>query len=150
MRRFATLACTASLMLAASAAAASAPVSYSTGKFVVDCRTTDQTPQVCDPSKKLKVRVQHGTVRIKRLRYVASTEHCSRARVLVSLDGDAIGKTDYVNAGEQATVDDLRVTLEKGLHRFGFRVKGRTGGCNSGFVGSWGGKITLEGTKHSG
>ena len=31
-----------------------------------------------------------------------------------------------------------------------FRVQGKTGGCNVGFVGSWGGTITLTGKKTSG
>lgn len=151
MRRYAALAFTASLVvLTTSSGAATKPVRYSTGQFVVNCNTTDRTPQICDPPKTLRVRVRHGTVRIKRLRYVAATTHCSAARVLVSLDGHRIGRTDFVNAGERATVDDLRVTLHRGRHTFRFRVKGRTGGCNTGFVGSWGGKITLKGTKHSG
>ena len=64
--------------------------------------------------------------------------------------GDSIGHTDYVNAGEQATVDDLKVILKEGTHKFQFRVQGKTGGCNVGFVGSWGGTITLTGKKTSG
>lgn len=121
-------------------------VSYSTGPFTIDCKT-DGTPQVCDPPEKLKVRVGRRKVRIKQLRYVAATEHCSAGRVLVSLDGKPIGRTDFVNAGEQATVDDLKVTLDRGRHKFGFRIEGKTGGCNAGAVGSWGGKIKLKGSK---
>jgi hypothetical protein len=148
-RGYAALACTASLVvLAATPAAASKRVRYSTGNFVVNCRT-DSTPQICDPPEKLKVRVRHGKVRIKRLRYVAAAEHCSAGRLLVSLDGKQIGHTDYVNAGEQATVDDLKVTLHRGRHKFGFRLQGKTGGCNAGSVASWGGKITLKGRKLS-
>lgn len=122
-------------------------VSYSTGAFTIECKTGDSTPQICDPAEKLKVRVGRGKVRIKQLRYVASTEHCSPGRVLVSLDGKGIGRTDFVNAGEQATVDDLKVTLDRGRHKFGFRIEGKTGGCNAGAVGSWGGKIKLKGSK---
>ena len=136
-------------MLAATPAAASKRnrVSYSTGPFTINCRAADGTPQICDPPEKLKVRVGRRKVRIRQLRYVASTRHCSAGRVLVSLDGKAIGRTDFVNAGEKATVDDLRVTLDKGTHKFAFRAEGRTGGCNVGAVGSWGGKITLRGSR---
>jgi hypothetical protein len=148
-RGCAALACTASLIvLAAAPATASKRVRYSTGPFVINCQS-DSTPQICDPPEKLKVRVRHGKVRIKRLRYVASTEHCSPGRVLVSLDGKQIGHTDYVNAGEQATVDDLKVTLHRGRHKFGFRLQGKPQGCNAGSVVSWGGKITLKGRKLS-
>jgi hypothetical protein len=144
------LGCLTSLaVLAATSAAASHRhrVSYSTGPFTINCKTADSTPQVCDPPEKLKVRVGRRKVRIKQLRYVASTEHCSAGRVLVSLDGKPIGRTDFVDAGEQATVDDLKVTLDRGRHKFGFRVEVKTGGCNAGAVGSWGGKITLRGSK---
>ena len=145
------LACTACLLvMAAGASAKPQAVSYSTGSFVANCNATDTTPQICDPARKLKVEVKHAKVRISRLRYVAAAEHCSAARVLVSLDGDSIGHTDYVNAGEQATVDDLKVILKEGTHKFQFRVQGKTGGCNVGFVGSWGGTITLTGKKTSG
>jgi hypothetical protein len=137
------------VVLAAAPATASKRVRYSTGQFVINC-APDGTPQICDPPEKLKVRVRHHKVRIKRLRYVAATTHCSAGRVLVSLDGDRIGRTDYVNAGERATVDDLKVTLAPGRHKFGFRIQGKTGGCNAGAVVSWGGKITLKGRRLSG
>jgi hypothetical protein len=137
------------IVLAVAPATASQRVRYSTGQFVINC-VTDGTPQICDPPEKLKVRVRHHKVRIKRLRYVAATTHCSPGRVLVSLDGDRIGRTDYVNAGERATVDDLKVTLDPGRHKFAFRIQGKTGGCNAGAVVSWGGKITLKGRRLSG
>ena len=144
------LGCVASVVGLVAVFAVASPkssVSYSTGPFTINCKMADSTPQVCDPPEKLKVRVGRRKVRIKQLRYVASTEHCSAGRVLVSLDRKPIGRTDFVNAGEQATVDDLRVTLGKGRHKFGFRIEGKTGGCNAGAVGSWGGKIKLKGSK---
>ena len=141
------LACVAAFgLLAVIQAAAAEPVSYSTGQFVINCRT-DGSPQICDPPEKLKVKVKSDKVQIKHLRYVAATTHCSAGRVLVRLDGDKVGQTDYVNAGEEAIVDDLKVTLHPGTHKFAFRIQGKTGGCNVGSVGSWGGKITLKGTK---
>jgi hypothetical protein len=147
---YAGLAAVAALVvLAAAPATASQRVRYSTGQFVINC-APDGTPQICDPPEKLKVRVRHHKVRITRLRYVAATTHCSPGRVLVSLDGDRIGRTDYVNAGERATVDDLRVTLHPGGHKFGFRLQGKTQGCNAGSVVSWGGKIILKGRRLSG
>jgi hypothetical protein len=151
MRGVAALICAGSLAgLAALPANASKDVRYSTGPFVINCDTSDSTPQVCDPPEKLRVKVKEGTkVRIKRLRYRAAAEHCSPGRVLISLDGERIGRTDWVNAGEQATVEDLKVTLHPGRHRFAFRIKGRPEGCNVGYVGSWGGKITLKGEKAS-
>jgi len=140
------LTCVALLAVAPAAASKRSRVSYSTGAFAVDCKT-DSAPQICDPPEKLRVRAGRRKIRIKELRYVASTRHCSAGRVLISLDGKAIGRTDFVDAGEKTTVEDLKVTLDRGTHRFGFRAEGKTGGCNAGAVGSWGGKITLKGSK---
>jgi hypothetical protein len=119
-------------------------VRYRTGSFFVTCTSSGQ---ICDPAKTKKVRVVDDPVRIKRMRYVAATAHCSRGRILVFLDGDKINQTDFVNAGERATVDNMTARLAPGRHRFAFRFEGRTGGCNAGFVGSWGGKITLTGER---
>lgn len=121
----------------------------STGSFVIQC-TSDRTPQRCDPPRVLKVRVARGTRKVVRhVRYVAANTHCSSARVLISHKGKRIGRTDWVEAGESSTRDDLDVTLERKAngkaHRFKFRVQGRTGGCNTGVVGSWGGEIQLSG-----
>ena len=50
------------LLLAAGASAKPRPVTYSTGcSFVATCNTSDTTPQICDPPRKLKVEVKHGT-----------------------------------------------------------------------------------------
>ena len=117
---------------------------YGTGKFTVSCTSSGQ---VCSPPERLKVDVKNERVRIERIRYVAATTHCSAGRILISLDRERVGATDFVNAGERATVDKLKVTLDPGLHKFAFRIEGRTGGCNAGFVGSWGGKITLKGER---
>ena len=121
----------------------------STGSFVIQCNTGDRTPQRCDPARALNVRVDQGTRKVVRhLRYAAATTHCSSARVLINLDGKRIGRTDWVEAGESSTRDDLHATLNHKhgrAHHFKFRVQGRTGGCNTGVVGSWGGEIQLSG-----
>jgi len=121
----------------------------STGPFVIQCDTSDSTPQRCDPPRALNVRVDQGTRKVVRhLRYVASTAHCSSGRVLVNLNGERIGRTDWVEAGERSTRDDLHATLKYKhgrAHHFKLRFQGRTGGCNAGLVGSWGGEIQLSG-----
>ena len=144
----AALALTAMLALALPAQGQDSQWTRSTGSFVIQCNTGDSTPQRCDPPRKLNVRVARGTLKVvRRLRYVAASTHCSSARVLVNLNGKRIGRTDWVEAGESSTRDDLQATLKhkRGGHRFKFRVQGRTGGCNAGVVGSWGGEIQLSG-----
>jgi hypothetical protein len=101
-----------------------------------------------------KVRVPAGKrIKVKRLRYEASAQHCSSGRILIKLTGANVGKTDWVDAGEDTTVELLDLTLRhrKGgkAHRFTYRFQGKIGGCNTGLVGSWLGGIKLSGSKRS-
>jgi hypothetical protein len=118
----------------------------------VDCKITDTTPQICDPGHTQKVSVRRGaTVHVRRLRYTAATTHCSSGRLLIYLDGKRVGRTDWVDAGQDTTVENLNLTLKRRAngkpHRFVYKAQGRLGGCNAGFVGSWAGDIKLIGTR---
>jgi hypothetical protein len=139
-------------LLASDARAARRPWSATTSALV-NC-VLDATPQVCDPSHLQKVRVSRGTrITVQRLRYTAATTHCSSARLLIYLNGARIGRTDWVDAGEDSTVELLDLTLRRRpggkAHRFTYKVEGRTGGCNGGMVGSWAGDIKLSGSKRA-
>jgi len=146
----AALSFAAMLALALTAQGRDSRWTRSTGSFVIDCNMTDGTPPICDPPRTLNVRVARDTKKVVRhLRYVAANTHCSSARVLIDLNGKRIGRTDWVEAGQSSTRDDLLVTLRRRnhgrAHHFEFRAQGRTGGCNQGVVGSWGGEIQLSG-----
>lgn len=125
----------------------------STSEAFVTC-VADTTPQVCDPAHTHRVRVKPGVrVHVTRLRYQAASTHCSPGRLRVSLNGRKIGLTDWVEAGEESTVEGLDVTLRPRAdgkpHRFKVKMEGKTEGCNVGFLGSWAGDITLKGTKNT-
>ena len=116
---------------------------YSTGKFVIECTSSGQ---VCDPPRRLTVRVKQAS-RVTRITYRAASTHCSSARILVYLGGKRVDRTDWVDAGETTTIEKTDIRLKADTtYRFDFRVEGRTGGCNAGRVGSWGGTIKLKGT----
>jgi hypothetical protein len=136
--------------LAPDARAAGQPWSSTTSAFVT-C-VVDSTPQRCDPAHVQKVLVPNGKkIRVAKLRYTAATTHCSSGRLLIKLDGETIGRTDWVDAGEKSEVELLDVTLHRRPggkpHKFTYKMQGKLGGCNSGAVGSWAGDIKLSGNK---
>ena len=112
----------------------------------------DSTPQVCDPAHVHRVQVPQGKkIHVTKLRYTAAGTHCSSGRLLIALNGRVIGRTDWVDAGEQSDVELLDVTLRRRAngtkHKFSYKMQGKEGGCNLGFVGSWAGDVKLSGRK---
>ena len=112
----------------------------------------DATPQVCDPAHVQKVVVPSGKkIHVTKLRYTAAATHCSPGRLLIAVDGKSLGRTDWVNALEESTVELLDVTLRHRNggkpHRFSYKMQGKVDGCNIGAVGSWAGDIKLSGKK---
>lgn len=136
-----------------------APETRAVGRFWSSTTVTpvlfcvkDATPQICDPAHLHMIAVPRGKkIRVTRLRYTAANTHCSDARLIYSLNGRVLGKTDWVAAGQNTTVEVLAVTLRRRKggtpHRFAYRAQGRPGGCNGGLVGTWAGEIRLSGSK---
>ena len=146
-----TLLLAATLSGAPASAAGGQPWS-STKEVPLALCAVDSSPQVCDPAQVQKIRVGPGKkIHVTRLRYTAATTHCSPGRLLISLNGRSLGATDWVEAGQETTVELLDVTLRhrRGgkAHKFSYRMQGKVGGCNSGAVGSWAGDIKLSGKK---
>lgn len=124
----------------------------STRTASVTCDAGDATPQLCDPAYVHNVFVGRGkTIVVKRIRYQAAEAHCSSARIHVYRNGKKVGATGWVAAGEVAVIKDLSITLHRRAggkpHRFTYRAQGRTEGCNTGYVGGWGGSFKLSGVK---
>ena len=131
--------------------AAAAQQWSSTTSATVFC-ALDSTPQVCNPAHVQKVFVPSGKkIHVTKLRYTAATTHCSPGRLLIALDGKSLGRTDWVNAGEESTVELLDVTLRHRNggkpHRFTYKMQGKAEGCNAGTLLSWAGDIKLSGRK---
>ncbi len=72
----------------------------------------------------------------------APATHCSAVRyTLVSRNGDILGGTGFLNAGE-STLVSLGDNLAKGRQTVFIQAQGKIGGCNSGRLGSWGVEAT--------
>lgn len=139
--RSATPALLAAAVLAAASGAHATPVEYTTGEFAVFCAT--QT-QLCDPPATLTVDVPTGRVIVTKITYEAPTGHCSSGRLHVAADGREIAVMRYV-AARESTTKRRHLALRAGSHPFEFRFEGTVGGCNAGYVASWGGQVTLRG-----
>jgi|SRR6187397_908904 hypothetical protein len=121
------------------ALAGSGTRTYSTGSFVVNCTSTGQ---VCKPPKKLTVTPpRRGTV--TSVRYTTPGTHCSALVLQVVRGGKVVATSGRIEAGEQTEQFNPHLSVPKGSSKLGFRAKGFVGGCNTGRVGSWGGKITV-------
>ena len=121
------------------ALAGSGTRTYSTGSFVVNCTSTGQ---VCKPPKKLTVTPpRRGTV--TSVRYTTPGTHCSALVLQVVRKGRVLATSHRIEAGDQTEVFSTSIAVRKGASTLGFRAKGFLGGCNTGRVGSWGGKVTV-------
>ena len=118
-------------------------ISLSTGPFVVTCSSAGQ---VCDPPVTMAVGDPGRPVTLRKIVYTAAAEHCSAGRLLVDLDGRQVTKLRFV-VGRERTSRRRRLRLSPGSHTLAFRLEGKVGGCNVGYVASWGGEITLTGRR---
>jgi hypothetical protein len=112
---------------------------YTTGQFVVNCTSTGQ---VCSPAKQLTVTPPRRG-RVTSVRYTTSPQHCSALVVQVVRNGKVLATSHRIEAGDQTEVFSMSIPVPKGASKLGFRAKGFLGGCNTGRVGSWGGRITV-------
>ena len=118
----------------------SATRTYTTGQFVVSCTSTGQ---VCMPAKQLTLSPpKHGTV--TSVRYTTPATHCSALALQVVKNGTVVATSKRLEAGVQTVAFNPHISVPKGQSKLGFRAKGFVGGCNTGYVGSWGGKITVK------
>ena len=117
----------------------------STGPFIVQCTSAGQ---VCDPPATLPIGDPTRKLKLKKFVYQAASAHCSAGRLLIELDGALIGRMRFVAGSESATLKK-RIRLQPGQHALAFRFEGRPGGCNTGYVASWGGDITVQGRRPS-
>jgi hypothetical protein len=133
----------AAFLVGQTALAHASKFTVSTGVFGITCTSTGQ---ICDPPETLVVGDAAKRLRVKKFVYVASAAHCSSGRILIQLDGRAVGKMPFVSRNQQATLRK-RLRLAPGSHTFAFRFEGKVGGCNVGTVSGWGGQISVLGRR---
>jgi hypothetical protein len=113
---------------------------FTTGSFVVNCTSTGQ---VCSPPENLTISLpRRGT--LTSVTYSTAATHCSAVLVRVLLAGHVVAKTQRLEAGERSETLSTHVALHGPKTTLGFKAQGFTGGCNTGRVGSWGGKVTVK------
>lgn len=133
------LAVAAVAAMAAEARTRTKTLTFTTGQFVVNCTSSGQR---CSPAKKLTFRLgRRGT--LTAIRYTAAATHCSSTLLRVFRNGRQIAKTGRLEPGETSERLVTRISLPRGVTTLGFQAQGFLGGCNTGYVGSWGGKITV-------
>ncbi len=114
-------------------------LTFTTGQFVVNCTSSGQR---CSPKKKLTFTLgRNGT--LASIKYTAAATHCSSTLLRVFRKGRQIAKTGRLEPGETSERLVTRIGLTKGVTTLRFQAQGFVGGCNTGYVGSWGGKITV-------
>ena len=114
-------------------------LTFTTGQFVVNCTSSGQR---CSPKKKLTFELgRNGT--LTSIKYTAAATHCSSTLLRVYRKGRQIAKTGRLEPGETSERLVTRIGLAKGLTTLRFQAQGFLGGCNAGYVGSWGGKISV-------
>ena len=114
-------------------------LTFTTGQFVVNCTSSGQR---CSPKKKLTFTLgRNGTLTL--IKYTAAATHCSSILLRVFRKGRQIAKTGRLEPGETSERLVTHIALTKGVTTLRFQAQGFVGGCNTGYVGSWGGKITV-------
>jgi len=114
-------------------------LTFTTGQFVVNCTSNGQR---CSPPKKLTFRLgRHGT--LTSIKYTTAATHCSAVVLRVLRNGRQIAKTGRLEAGQSTERLVTSIGLTRGVTTLSFQAQGFVGGCNTGYVGSWGGKITI-------
>lgn len=133
------LAVSAVSALSANARTRTQTLTFTTGQFVVNCTSSGQR---CSPKKKLTFTLgRNGT--LTSIKYTAAATHCSSALLRVFRKGRQIAKTGRLEPGETSERLVTHIGLTKGVTTLRFQAQGFVGGCNTGYVGSWGGKITV-------
>ena len=114
-------------------------LTFTTGQFVVNCTSSGQR---CSPPKKLSFRLgRNGT--LTSIKYTAAATHCSSTLLRVFRKGRQIAKTGRLEPGETSERLVTRIGLTRGVTTLRFQAQGFVGGCNAGYVSSWGGKIIV-------
>jgi hypothetical protein len=114
------------------------PAVSGTKTFIVTCTTTTQ---VCDPPYRFTLKLRKG-FRATRMRFTASKHHCSSMRIRVTVEGARRPVSAPIAPG--ATTATRLTALKPGKHTIAIRGIGIAGGCNIGYVGSWGGTIRID------
>lgn len=102
-------------------------------------QTCSGASQLCEPYTRFDV-TTNGLLQVE---YIASSQHCSDVQVQVFVDfGPNKVTTPFLSANQSSGVLDLGA-VSPGHHNLYVKATGRVGGCNTGYLGSWGGTLNV-------
>ncbi len=76
---------------------------------------------------------------ILKLKFEGNDAACSDVKLRIFLDGKLIEETDFIIRAKEIDLSPV----SSGNHTLKLSPVGRLGGCNTGTLGAWGGKLTL-------
>jgi hypothetical protein len=95
------------------------------------------TGQICD--QKYEVQVEAGNK--PGMRFTVGPQHCSSVRLYVSLDGKRVYASGFLAAGQDT--GQIALSAAPGRHTLTLEAEGSYGGCNTGTLESWAGRVSL-------
>jgi hypothetical protein len=99
-------------------------------------------PQLCTPLFSPPRRPK--TLGVLRVQYIAAVTHCSDVSVRIFLDGVLAQTTPFLGPGQSSPLFDLSGQITRRRPRLLFQGVGEIGGCNTGRLASWGGRLRIE------
>lgn len=94
--------------------------------------------QLCEPSFDI---VLHASSLLA-ARFVLGPFTCSPFTIHASVDGSAVGSTEFSGTpGQELTL--FTIPVSPGAHSLSFQAEGQVGGCNSGDLIGWGGTLSV-------
>ncbi|MFZ2239741.1 MAG: hypothetical protein WAV90_09400 [Gordonia amarae] len=125
--------------LGIAAAPADAGVFPSNPVGVQECSYATSVPsQECLNTPTYRVKTTTGAIAVQ---FRAAPSHCFKMIAHIIVDGKERGK-EVLGAGESDGGYVMR--LSPGIHKVGVRATGIPGGCNPGYLETWGGNLTIE------
>ncbi len=101
--------------------------------------------QLCNAQQLTSIRIKKGVKSVKFLFSVVGNNGCSSIRVTPYLNGKALPTSEFLgwsgsNTGRNLITRSYNLgRLRKGKYLFQLAAEGIVGGCNIGYLGSWGG-----------
>lgn len=98
--------------------------------------TCDKVHQLCPKAWTTSLKTGKGTLTMS---FSAAASHCSDVRIRFSVDGGAERISSFISP--RGATGAYAFSVAAGSHVLKLRAEGRRGGCNTGYLLSWGGTL---------
>jgi hypothetical protein len=124
---------------AAAAAAAVCPGDQTSDEFAVSCASAGQ---LCSSTYAQTINSPDGVLELE---YFVGVDHCSSVRVTFLVDGAPVATSPFLGwPGQGGPLDTGLIDVgpvAPGAHLIEVQAEGTEGGCNSGQLSAWGGRL---------